>query len=1070
MPGTDDPHPQTPPLSVSASDANPSQSAHIQRPFSPLTLDELGLHPPSTPSALLDIITPVSVAPQGNAGPATDLRKEALQEDTGRPKDASSRDGALVYSQNRVHKQNADSTFAKPTRSADLFSSVSSAPTTHSHESFLTSFLQSLTGESMLSDSHDSPSTGLAGGARSADGVEFRTRGSSASQIGSSSLDATSSRKLDVPIRLSNSATSSDDRHNSNSASNQNSSSAASHSLDGIPMSDFHRLFQTSSSARGYTNQHWATSVPPPSSRQSTSRTESSFLDPSSSSQLPPTATSDSSWTSLAPKGLQGSLVTSTPLEQVKPAPLAGDSQNETAKLGSASNESRSTQVREESDSSKPKWSLDLSGLSHFSLPQAPPLQPEHRYPISILETDGRYETDLDTDRDSETSPTGSHSFVLTPRSSIAGVSFVKRKSLDTIQSDRRASFTASCSFQSQDKVATSEAGSSTADASFKIVPLSNIVRSRSFSSASQSPSGSQEVHSWPTGSVESMRAESLARPHSIGPSDTASRLSDASRSSSGQATASSTLKPATESSTARAASYDFTRQALLDLIRRTNLGIANNASSNESSGAASSKNAGSSRDAPSSSSSFSAPPFTSSSNVPADLQARLQSWQHHRKRQRLLGEATNEPSKEQTVISAGSTTQSSSDVRHVKADPPGEEHPPSRARSAIEEQDHKSRRQEHYQRLLYQLNAQMQIKMRMDLQKQKQKDSQDKAQSEASSKRKGDSSKQVEFRKPGPPSKPSAARRMSLEAPSSSRSTVNAISQGRSSMQREGRAHSAIPGTPAPIASTPMVRSNHDALGASTFAAGGDRLPVSSSSVAFPALSAHQWSTVGDAIFWNIPQGGGASSSSRWTSTPQDGPAAWQPVCAPQYDTPVETFLSNWQMHQSGFNEPSWHSSSSTAPYAASAPRTSPTTSWTVTQSQTFPEDPNSILAMELMLKHPNWRRDLDLSATVPCVPSSGNSLYTPHYIDTSSFAISSATASASMVFATSQGGGTADASSRPSGSAAEKSGVKRPLSPGAEVVFWAVKGEHSVKLVGTVDSVSRNSFSFDSSVITRR
>lgn len=108
-------------------------------------------------------------------------------------------------------------------------------------------------------------------------------------------------------------------------------------------------------------------------------------------------------------------------------------------------------------------------------------------------------------------------------------------------------------------------------------------------------------------------------------------------------------------------------------------------------------------------------------------------------------------------------------------------------------------------------------------------------------------------------------------------------------------------------------------------------------------------------------------------------------------------------------------------------------------------------------MLKHPNWRRDLDAHAPTSSsngVATSGGSFTTPQYVDTSSFAISNAVTSASRTVAAV----TVDMA-QPSDTVAENSSIGRPFSPGAEVVFWAVKGEFSVKLVGTVDSVSADS-----------
>lgn len=121
-------------------------------------------------------------------------------------------------------------------------------------------------------------------------------------------------------------------------------------------------------------------------------------------------------------------------------------------------------------------------------------------------------------------------------------------------------------------------------------------------------------------------------------------------------------------------------------------------------------------------------------------------------------------------------------------------------------------------------------------------------------------------------------------------------------------------------------------------------------------------------------------------------------------------------------------------------------TTDWTARSNIGVSDTSNSLSAVDLLMKHSNWRRDMNTGVT-----QYGSNFKMPHY--TTSFSTSTAAVNARMTMGTSQGGADHAFQSSSVGAAAEH---KKPFSIGAEVVFWAIKGEHSVKLVGKVESVS--------------
>ena len=1067
-------HFQTPPLTVPASNGKPLTvesrqavlSTQIQRPFSPLTLDELGLHPPSTPSALLDIITtPVSLALHEGSATAADIIDTSLAF-TDKQQGRLIKDGDASYPRDGAHKQDS-----KAADGTSLLSSTSSGPTASNDDSFLTSFLRSLTEEKLASEPQPPMPTEMVGRTMPVEHDpptidSHQSRCKAPSQIAAPSLVGSINY-----LSLSKASAASAGSHSSSMPQVKSQSSAASHPLGEIPISDFHRLFQTTSNS---TNSSCFAKLRPASPLQSSSDWRSSLQGQSyrsktnTTSHTFQTSKKARSRTSAATHRSGGYLVTSTPLEQPLPSSTVGDNQKDAANLATSSREDMSTSHGSASNSLKAIWPLGNPGITHFSLPQALPLQPEHRYPISILGSDENYETDLETDRESENSPAGSHSFGYTPKAA-------KRKSLEPLQlgsqSDSNNNPQAtSLSSQAQGKTASSElkGSSGRAENPLKIVPLSNVVWSKSWLNASSPASDRPGTPPW---------IVSCAETHSTEARGSTKRANDAAKSSSAPlssfGSATNVAIPSTPSSTIRSASYDFTRQALLDLIRQTNLGMASNSTLRGTDGSTNIKTSDSFQAATSTqaatSSSCSAPSF--SSTVPADLQARLQSWQLHRKRQRGLEEATNKASKSQDT-SAASTSQTTVRRRSIPSSSTclGETNLEDQFRTnkrnntEEQEQEHKTRRQEHYQRLLFQLNSQMQMKMRMDMQKQKQKESQDKAQLEASSRRKSNSSKEVEFRKPCLPSKFSTAQNYMSEASTSfSQSTDNSVapeygsitelSSTQAAKQPVREEHNTRPSTAVPVANLSASKSNDGAARITALRADScfHGVPDSLSS----GLSTSSWAVGSDPTFRNgRPRSSLSSSATCQRPQPNDS-ISWQAVFAPQYDPSSNAYVPGWQSQQSSINQPLWQDSASAARDSALLSQTATTTTWTDGAGPSVFDSANSMLAMELMWKHPNWRRDTGPASVAPMsdpIPRS-TSKYTPHYVDTSSFTISKAAASDSMPVGAAQA---EEAGGSPPPISAGNSKVKRPVSPGAEVVFWAVKGDRSVKLTGTVDSVS--------------
>ncbi|EST06128.2 hypothetical protein PSEUBRA_003997 [Kalmanozyma brasiliensis GHG001] len=269
---------------------------------------------------------------------------------------------------------------------------------------------------------------------------------------------------------------------------------------------------------------------------------------------------------------------------------------------------------------------------------------------------------------------------------------------------------------------------------------------------------GSSSTPTWLATSAEPTQAERLAQSQPFAVSGAYNGMRP---SSIGQNAKSSTSETATGMPTAsdaatstRSVSYDFTRKALLDLIRRTNLGMKSDTSSSKTP-------IGPNTDPTPGNQTETASTTAIASRLAADpsgsMSARLYSWQQHRKRARLSDDfASGLPGQASTSVSGYEPHTPGKDMSTMASAVGGQPRPPKR--SSTEEDEQKARKQEQYRRLLLQLNAQMQMRMQMDLQKRQQKESSDAALSRASfecSERKDDN---TQFKKPSPPSKTSGA------------------------------------------------------------------------------------------------------------------------------------------------------------------------------------------------------------------------------------------------------------------------------------------------------------------------
>lgn len=983
--------------SVLSMDEGTAQGSDLtQRPFSPLTLDELGLHPSTTPSALLDIVTPISLKLPGSQAPKGRIGQLAT-ESSPTEQESAIEDGGSRSSADQKKEQILERASSQRDSHRLDSSAAPSAPATE-QDSFLTSFLESLTASPIVTASRTSVSSAppkysgpmnhiSATTQKDSDSIESHAISLSApsSTISAHSKRSIEQSKASAPPSWENA---------SSSAPEAFSQSTALPSLDTSATVDFSQFFQAAPITMSNSNQQQESSGLPASSFSILTS------DMASISTSRGQTTTSPSFKSMSQLISEGMLVTSTPLEASQ-ASMSTQSRASapTARLRSTERAGSSAHTATWGGQTHSKALLSLSSMKDLSLPQAPPLQPEHRYPIAILETDRQYDTDADTDRESETSPSYSAGFNVTSITS-SSTAVPNQPSSASYEEGATGAETSSrppsAGFDLGRRWSTSElpghASTNGSDKTLEVVPLSNVVRSRSWSSASVPPVSSSTAPAWLIRSAQLIQAERMAQSRCLQGSSVASpSLGQTASTWTNELVAGRPFSSAANS-TSCSPSYDFTRQALLDLIRRTDLGMTSGACPKGSVGSASILVSGSSTgtasataDMPKSSSDSS---VSTATCAPADLQTRLQCWQQHRKRQRLSTEfARDANGHDSTSTSRSQQRQLSGDSTSKTATRVDEQ---SRQQKRNAEEEQKARKQEQYRRLLLQLNAQMQFRMQMDLQKRKQKQSSDQAQPGTSQQGQGDKENGTEFKKPSPPSKTPALLRRS--------------SSGFNTMDSSGVSHS--------NKSCELPRSQ---LGSSAASISASRSLADHQIVASEQIVASDWNPAG-----NTQQGSlGASTT------------------------------AGWSQDQLPFNQPSRFDGPNSATCSGSWPWTQDPAVRTSTASSDIYDPRYTDLALQLMMKHPNWLRDVNTSALVPPNTSNGAS-YASSSINTFPFAAGSSTNSATDSSCAVSNDGTDRLSAR------DKPRIRRPFSPGAEVVFWAVKGAHSVKLTGKVESVS--------------
>ena len=328
---------------------------------------------------------------------------------------------------------------------------------------------------------------------------------------------------------------------------------------------------------------------------------------------------------------------------------------------------------------------------------------------------------------------------------------------------------------------------------------------------------------------------------------------------------------------------------------------------------------------------------------------------------------------------------------------------------------------------------------------------------------RKDNPKKSVEFRQPSPPTKPKAALKGEKEGRKTSAGCKDALAGANTSNNGEDSS-----------ASSTGVRSKSDkdklkGAESSSLTSGSERKaaqlkegPARSSLLPLrlsphsstPRQAAHDISPAAWSENSNLPPVATVPSVPAWPASPQSCANPWQAIPSVQSEQPLAPFSHSWQGSNSAWYNIYGQSNGAVQPSSMSVmpggqswfavARPAMTTSW----------DP--VLASELILKHPNWLRDMVTSSGHPTstfAPTVFSSPTTLRYVDASSLAVNPARMSASSMSTISHMALVDETDRlRP----ADPPSSKRPFSPGQEVVFWAVRGENSVKLVGTVESVS--------------
>lgn len=1049
--------PQTPPLSSNNDKVMSSPTAHsdkgdpqdVSNPqsiLSPLTLGELGLNPPSSPGALLDITTPVSLDHEEPSGIVQLVSQQVQHADSGGKGNSSQ----TVIAANRRSELDAKADNFLSGRPSSALAPASIASPAGFQDPFLTSFLESLSEDPFKTQdqSTDHPTAVTTAAPmnctfNSTDNQSESAFGHTATLIRAdqatartSSADMTSAVACKPPLV------------GVSGAEMPQMTSQATESVQNQPL-------PASTTASDYCHPYWITSQQLPPSLLSSQSLSFSIGQHSTSAPLESQeATTRNPFLPLVPENF---LVTSTTLQQARLGNIADPRRGENAQPISAAPVSLSVETPTTSSTfTKTKGRLDLAHIADYSLPPAPPLQ------VELARKDCRYR--LESEEDGKSSSRN--------RNNVGCDSKDGRAVFSGVSSDRWRGKPSAEKLPGSVATALSQlSGTGVRGASDTLrvtrtplqkVPLSSVVRPRSWSNASQTAASHPQATAWFSRSMEVIKELESARPATC--AQTTQFEQSETDKPSGCSTTSSfpALTPSTPASqtftavqSSREASHDFTRQALLDFIKRTNLGMV------------SSRAAGLDATPPNPNTLATSPGISTGrealgkvswehpsawfSRVSVEPRADTQSWQHQRKRQKVRGDADGETGTGKTSsISIDCTSSAEVPSNDVK-DGTSVQPPRLNKRSAtLSEQEQKSKKQAQYQRLLQQLQAQMRLKMQM--QKQKQREMQEQMERSDASEQMDKNKDRAEALQSSPPSK--TARAGCSE-------TTGSSAQGSAST--EGVTHNDDDSVfVKPSAVTRSGKRNDDR----TKAHGSHSSSHTKRRGSREDSSQWKSGSTPRAAACNIPGSQAADSSPATYSASDTIFREPSPIkaarAAPQCPTYEKSFwpatmpsglvaanpASMWKSGQH-----SWCNNIGVAGQAnfGSVPRPSPATclpSWLDTSSTS--------IATDLITKHLNWLRAMDTPSLVPIVSPPINFEHNsrpPHMRDASPLSISAASGLTAASTNDSQSRRTSNGMRM---NAAEGPRIKRPFSPGEEVVFWAVKGEHSVRLVGTVESVS--------------
>lgn len=1075
-----DDQPQTPPLSSSPDRRNATPSSyrdkedmrHVTRSqhvLSPLTLGELGLHPPSSPGALLDITTPLSF---GISEPSGDLQAAKSEQAQHHGSDTRS-DGSdtnaigLKVSQKdaKVASNSSQHLSAAPT-SATVASPASF------QDPFLASFLQNLSEDPLKpqQDSTDDPVAARATLPMSstvnelvalAESRQAATDPQAIPMFDASGMSIRSDQAIDTsslkesPTRLAETP-----------APTCVTGAVGAYISGQVRQTVQGQFLPARTSASSYCHPYWVTSHQASSSSQP-AQSQSVSIAPhcgttsaqTSNSVAPYQDEAPTERGGLLPFGSESFRVTSVPLQKPSTT-LTEYFQSAAPPSVSAASVNSSTEAALATGTSvKTKAPVPLIGIPPFLLPPAPPLQ------VELARRDSRYKLDSEKDGRSDPGKRASRS----------------RDSADSGQTIRQpfpSGMTPSaedCKVLMQAKPPSSMPPSSVPQrmgasdalgavhAPLQTVALSRIVRPRSFSTTSESSLTTQEALLRLPDFLQAAEKNASCRLNHAPAVQSKQSNTGQSQVCVGSASSharsphvSASIKSLSSQASSRA-SHDFTRQALLDFIRRTNLGMASNTPEDRTIIAPSSKAQVTS---PERTAGSEAPciagmanPSRWSSDEPKELQADLQAQQHQSKRQKVQSEIISESEPEKlSSMPSGCSTTSEAHVRsaHVQAD--GNQRRVNKRKGSGSEQEDKLHKQEQYQRLLRQLQSQMRLKMQM--QKQKQKEMQDKMTSADPSDQQDGRQNWENSNEASSTEKPArvgrsgsvGSRRDSVSAECATLSDdsvfVKPSAAVRSSKRNDDGCRRGRPGSSG--GSRRDSCSEEGQTQSQAAACDGPKLGVADLSPANPSTA------IVEGIYLKPIPVQGTSMSSLWPVPKRYDQALVQNAIPSGLVS--ASHGSAWQG-----NETPWYSNNYTA--FSGSRQTNLSSVWGSSPAAFLPSwlDPSSSrIATDLITEHPNWLRAMEPPTLVPLPAAKVSFANDPppmHARYSSPLSISAATGLSSANTSNPQlnciGTGRQAKSS-------EGSRIKRPFSPGEKVVFWAVKGDYSVKLVGTVESVS--------------